>query len=149
MVFIKIFYIILIYYNSLFFQEFIKNNSLFNLNIHTSDTTSLPFWDDFSINNNNNKWSKYDNKSIRNYGNNNAPSINVIEFDGLDSYGTPYNHTNGYGESDVLISSPINIENYINNNTIYMSFFWNFNINGELPDYQDSLKLEFLNSNQI
>ncbi len=151
MVFIKIFYIILIYYNSLFFQEFTKNNSLFNLNIHTSDTTSLPFWDDFSINNNNNnnKWSKYDNKSIRNYGNNNAPSINVIEFDGLDSYGTPYNHTNGYGESDVLISSPINIENYINNNTIYMSFFWNFNINGELPDYQDSLKLEFLNSNQI
>ena len=148
MVFIKIFYIILIYYNSLFFQGFITNNYLFNLNIHTSDTTSLPFWDDFSIINTNNKWSKYDNKSIKNYGNNNAPSINVIEFDGLDSYGTPYNHTNGYGESDVLISSAINIENYINNNTIYMSFFWNFNINGELPDYQDSLKLEFLNSNQ-
>lgn len=148
MVFIKIFYIILIYYNSLFFQGFITNNYLFNLNIHTSDTTSLPFWDDFSINNTNNKWSKFDNKSIKNYGNNNAPSINVIEFDGLDSYGTPYNHTNGYGESDVLISSAINIENYINNNTIYMSFFWNFNINGELPDYQDSLKLEFLNSNQ-
>ena len=148
MVFIKIFYIILIYYNSLFFQGFITNNYLFNLNIHTSDTTSLPFWDDFSINNTNNKWSKFDNKSIKNYGNNNAPSINVIEFDGLDSFGTPYNHTNGYGESDVLISSAINIENYINNNTIYMSFFWNFNINGELPDYQDSLKLEFLNSNQ-
>ena len=148
MVFIKIFYIILIYYNSLFFQGFITNNYLFNLNIHTSDTTSLPFWDDFSIINTNNKWSKYDNKSIKNYGNNNAPSINVIEFDGLDSFGTPYNHTNGYGESDVLISSAINIENYINNNTIYMSFFWNFNINGELPDYQDSLKLEFLNSNQ-
>ncbi len=148
MVFIKIFYIILIYYNSLFFKGFITNNYQFNHNIHTSDTTSLPFWDDFSINNTN-KWSKYDNKSIKNYGNNNAPSINVIEFDGLDSYGNPYNHTNGYGESDVLISSTINIENYINNNTIYMSFFWNFNINGELPDYQDSLKLEFLNSNQI
>ena len=149
MVFIKIFYIILIYYNSLFFKGFTTNNYQSNHNIHTSDTTLLPFWDDFSINNTNNKWSKYDSKSIKNYGNNNAPSINVIEFDGLDSYGTPYNHTNGYGESDVLISSPINIENYINNNTIHMSFFWNFNINGELPDYQDSLKLEFLNSNQI
>ena len=157
MIYIKIFYIILINIHSLFIQGFINNNNnnnnnnnLFNLNTHISDTTSLPFWDDFSANNsNNNRWLIFDRKSIKNYGNNNAPSINVIEFDGLDSYGSPYSHLNGYGESDVLMSSPINIENYINNKTIYMSFFWNFNINGELPDYQDSLKLEFLNSNQI
>ena len=28
-----------------------------------------------------------------------------------------------------------------------MSFFWNYNINGEFPDYEDSIKLEFLNKN--
>ena len=33
-----------------------------------------------------------------------------------------------------------------NNQTVFMSFYWNFNINGEYPDYQDSIKLEFMSS---
>ena len=45
----------------------------------------LPFWDDFSKNKiDDNNWSFYDDISLRNYNNNNAPSLNVIELDGLD-----------------------------------------------------------------
>ena len=116
---------------------------------HTLDTISIPFWDDFSRSDSikNNLWSLYENISIKDYYNIKAPSLNVIEFDGLNKGGIPYNNEDGYGVSDILESDKINLISYNLSDSLYLSFYWNYNINGELPDNEDSLKIDFLNQN--
>ena len=99
----KILFLILLSKSSLFCQDFISvkiNENIFSN--HTNDTIHLPFWDDFSKNKiDDNNWSFYDDISIRNYNNNNAPSLNVIELDGLDADGNPYNEIYEQGVSAV------------------------------------------------
>ena len=75
----------------------LKNQRIYNSN-HSLDTINLPFWEDFSGSNeiNNIRWSEYENVLIKDYYNNNSPSINVIEFNGIDNNGKPYFHSNGY-----------------------------------------------------
>ena len=88
--------------------------------------------DDFSKNKiDDNNWSFYDDISLRNYNNNNAPSLNVIELDGLDADGNPYNEIYEQGVSDIIISDIINLKDKKDEDSIFMSFFWNYNINGE------------------
>ena len=128
----------------------LENHRIYNSN-HSLDTIKLPFWEDFSGSNeiNNTRWSEYENVLIKDYYNSNSPSINVIEFNGIDNNGTPYFHSNGYGESDVITSDIITLEEYKTDNSLYFSFFWNFNINGEYPDYEDTLKLQFYSNSDI
>lgn len=123
--------------------------SKINLSNHSLENIELPIWDDFSSSNklNNLFWSEGDNVSVKDYFNIDAPSINVIEFDGLNNDGSPYSNDSGYGVCDVLVSDKINLSSKSLEDSIYLSFFWNFNINGEFPDYEDSLKIDFLNKN--
>ena len=118
-----------------------------NFSNHSVENINLPIWDDFSSSDilNNLFWSEGENISINDYYNTDAPSINVIEFDGLNNSGSPYNNESGYGVCDVLISDEINLKSKSVKDSIYLSFFWNFNINGEFPDYEDTLKVDFLN----
>ena len=120
-----------------------------NFSNHSVENINLPIWDDFSSSDilNNLFWSEGENISINDYYNTDAPSINVIEFDGLNNSGSPYNNESGYGVCDVLISDEINLKSKSVKDSIYLSFFWNFNINGEFPDYEDTLKVDFLNEN--
>ncbi|MDG2342510.1 MAG: hypothetical protein P8L24_05550, partial [Cytophagales bacterium] len=122
-----------------------------NYSSHSLDTILIPFWDDFSGSDSieNNIWSVYENLSVKDYYNINAPSLNVIEFDGLNKYGIPYNYENGYGVSDILESDKINLNNFNLQDSLYLSFYWNYNINGELPDNEDSLKVGFLDKNNV
>ena len=149
---IKVFFYLLFYTSICNGQKFkiykLNNNNFSN---HEIDTIKLPFWEDFSSFNfpNDNNWSKSENIKIKNYNNNYSPSINIVEFDGTDNNGKAYQHASGYGISDELISDIINLNNFNERDSIYMSFFWNFNINGEYPDYQDTLKLMFLNKFDI
>ncbi len=112
------------------------------------DSIELPFWDDFSSSKtvNNSLWSNSENILIKDYHNIDAPSKNVILFDGIDKNGNPYDHEIGYGISDIIISDIINLDKLLLNDSVYLSFYWRFNINGELPDYEDSLFVDFLNS---
>ena len=123
--------------------------SKINLSNHSLENIELPIWDDFSSSNklNNLFWSEGDNVSVKDYFNIDAPSINVIEFDGLNNDGSPYSNDSGYGVCDVLVSDKINLSSKNLGDSLYLSFFWNFNINGEFPDYEDSLKIDFLNIN--
>jgi len=116
------------------------------LSNHSLESIELPIWDDFSSSNNLNNlfWSEGDDISIKDYFNVDAPSINVIEFDGLNKDGFPYNNDSGYGICDELVSDKINLSSKSLEDSVYLSFFWNFNINGEFPDYEDSLKIDFL-----
>ena len=120
-----------------------------NLSNHSLESIDLPIWDDFSSSNklNNLFWSEGENVSIKDYLNVDAPSINIIEFDGLNKDGFPFNNDSGYGICDELVSDKINLSSKSLEDSVYLSFFWNFNINGEFPDYEDSLKIDFLNKN--
>ena len=103
-----------------------------NYSNHSLDTILIPFWDDFSGSDSieNNIWSIYENLSVKDYYNINAPSLNVIEFDGLNKDGIPYNYENGYGVSDILESDKINLNNFNLKDSLYLSFYWNYNFNG-------------------
>jgi hypothetical protein len=81
------------------------------------------------------------------------PTIGVITFDGTDEMGTPYDFENPFtfGLADVFTSKPINLELKPNNqpyeikDSIYLSFFYQAEGNGDYPQPGDSLLLEFYN----
>ena len=125
-------------------KKFIRNTNF------TLDTIQLPIWEDFSSYESkvgNNIWNASNNVSVNNYSNNFSPSINVLILDGTDENGDSYNYINNFGKADSLCSDIINLDSYQINDKLYLSFYWNYNINGEFPDYEDSIKLEFYNKN--
>lgn len=73
------------------------------------------------------------------------PTIGVATLDGLNEYGFPYNNNNTftYGDADKLTSKPINMEGLSEADSVYLSFFFEGRGNGESPDLNDSLILEF------
>jgi hypothetical protein len=122
---------------------------------------SLPFWDDFS-------WTAVDNKgdTVRNYPvdslwvNNfrvwindglglNPPSVNVASLNGLDSAdNSPYSdQTIATGFRDTLVSQPIKLNEVASGerNSVYLSFFYQWSGNGEPPDANDYLRVDFKN----
>jgi hypothetical protein len=106
---------------------------------------SLPFLDDFSQANiypNLNLW-----EDINVYVNSNFPdnpiSYGVATFDGLDSTGTPYNFAvpTSYGPADTLTSKQIDLTTI--NDSVFLSFYYQPQGNGNKPEARDSLRLEF------
>ena len=83
-----------------------------NYTNHKLDEIVLPFWDDFSSSNqlDDKFWSNSENISIKDFDNINAPSKNILLFDGIDKNGLPYDNSGGYGTSDI-ISDIINMKN--------------------------------------
>lgn len=112
---------------------------------------SLPFWDDFSTSTiipSSNLWLNGNQVRISNGTGENAPSINVAIFDGVDANGSPYNANSIInGKTDSLVSHPISLValDASQTDSVYLSFFWQVTGNGELPDEEDSLSLEFKN----
>ncbi len=122
---------------------------------------SLPFWDDFSFtpvddpgNANSNDpldsiWMNSQSVWINRGIGVNAPSINVATFDGLNEEGLPYSAdilANGY--RDALTSQLIDLSEskvaVAERNTVYLSFAYQWQGNGEPPDPNDFLQLEML-----
>lgn len=122
----------------------------------------LPFWDDFSftpVDDTTSALSNYpvDSLWVNNYTvwiNNglgvNPPSVNVATFDGLDSAFLPYSDqvlTNGLRDS--LVSQAIKLGEpdvtVGERNSVYLSFFYQWQGNGEAPDPADYLQVEFKN----
>ncbi|MEQ1585607.1 MAG: T9SS type A sorting domain-containing protein [Cyclobacteriaceae bacterium] len=121
----------------------------------TQDITpiTLPFWDDFSA-----VRDGYVNPVTWEYGQSvwvnsgmsiNAPSLNVATLDGLDSLGKPYNVNDvlAKGFADKLISAPIRMDlpTATERLAIALTFFYEFQGNGEPPDAGDLLSLSFKN----
>ncbi len=116
----------------------------------TADTTlALPFWEDFAQ-------TKETPDSIRwRYGSDvyvndglaiNPPTYNVATLDGLRGDGTAYDIANEIvGETDSLVSQKIDLSGLGLSDNVFMSFYWQAGGNGELPDDDDSLSLQFLN----
>jgi hypothetical protein len=142
--------------NSLLF-----NQSQTNTSIDRRVAFELPFLDDFyplNIYPDVNFWMDslvYVNATLPDA----PPTIGVATFDGLNAKGQPYSFlTDDYGVADILTSVPINLGGLLNENNVYLSFFWQPQGLGEAPDFeggdvrnQDSLVVEFkdLNGNYV
>jgi len=107
---------------------------------------SLPFVDDFSqhyLYPNLNLWEDFDV-----FINSNLPiypvTYGVATFDGLDSTGTPYNFAlpNSYGLADQLTSQQIDLTPPVMD-SVFLSFYYQPQGNGNRPNPEDSLRLEF------
>jgi hypothetical protein len=126
---------------------------------------TLPFFDDFSkpyINPNlkeiypdTNRWENSYTVWVNEGLGINAPTINVVSFDGLDSIGVPYNATeifvNGFTDSlvsraiDISETASINPVSIAERNSVFLSFYYQWEGNGEAPDADDYLEVQFKN----
>jgi hypothetical protein len=106
---------------------------------------TLPFIDDFSQRNifpDPALWEDMDA-----YVNSNFPdnpiTYGVATLDGLDYTGYPYNFSNpiSYGLADHLTSQPIDLSSVVD--SVYLSFYYQPQGNGNKPEPKDSLRLEF------
>lgn len=157
---------------SLFAQEQLKPLSgNFNLpaipnhKLSSSKTTSLtpldlPFFDDFSYAYNSpypssNNW--LDSNAYVNTGFAIAPiTLGVATFDGLNKKGYPYsiNAPVSYsGVADTLTSRPINLKatsthTYVTADSVFLTFYYQAEGNGDAPESNDSLSVDFWKPNQ-
>jgi hypothetical protein len=86
----------------------------------------------------------------------NAPTINVVTFDGLDASGQPFNATeiflNGFTDSlvskpiDMSETAPVNPVSAAERNSVFLSFYYQWKGNGEAPDADDYLQVQFRNA---
>ena len=76
-----------------------------------------------------------------------APNIGVAVLEGLDATGYPYDFsfTSSYGPADTLESVEVNLQD---KEGVVLSFFYQPEGNGEFPDPEDSLILEFYHPGQ-
>ena len=119
---------------------------------------SLPFWDDFSQSMTTElgfpipdtlKWLPSSQNTRVNSGLPiDPPTVGVASFDGIQLNGAPYSTGEVDDASDSLVSRPINLAavSETNRNSVYFSFYWQRQGNGEFPDTGDSLRLQFLTS---
>jgi hypothetical protein len=71
-------------------------------------------------------------------------SLGVVTFDGLDEHGYPYAiGTNTSNWADVLTSKPLDLSSYDASDSVYLSFLYQAEGFGDLPEPSDSLVLEF------
>jgi hypothetical protein len=108
----------------------------------------LPFFDDFSRPSfwlDTLLWEPGGGVHVNNTAALNPPSKGVVTLDGLDFAGNPYNRnsTITQGATDTLTSRPVNLSAYQAADSLYLSFFWQAQGLGEMPDATDSLRLEF------
>ncbi len=115
---------------------------------------ALPFWDDFSFNvkngyPNETLW-EVDSKSVgvNNGSGINPPTIYVATFDGNDALGKPYSPDPlAKGNADVMTSRPLKLGDVVSANraSVFLSFFYQFEGNGDAPESGDILSLLFKN----
>jgi len=119
-----------------------------------SDTLQLPVIDDFSgpgIFPNPEIWEPHNTVFISPGYAANAPTVGMATFDGLDATGNPYDNSQAtlYSATDTLESKNINLFDDNNGNqytpadNITLSFYYQRRGLGDVPEYGDSLSLEF------
>ncbi|MDN5213832.1 T9SS type A sorting domain-containing protein [Fulvivirgaceae bacterium BMA12] len=136
----------------------IKQEKNTHLNHRQARTTqdgplALPFWDDFSTSHkfpDTALWLGSQNVSISRGAGIQPPTFNVATFDGTDANGNVYSENEiSVGLADSLLSKPIDLSGIGLNfqNTVYLSFFWQLEGFGEIPDPEDSIRLQFRDVN--
>lgn len=121
--------------------------------VYSQQALNLPFFEDFSTSSSRPDpalWVDGSGVFINNTFPVNHPSVNVATFDGLTLTGRPYSYngtqTTQNGPTDTLTSRAINLGGYSLADSVYFSFYWQRKGLGEIPDAEDSLRLQFLGS---
>jgi hypothetical protein len=135
-----------------------RNHNSLRINASERDSTQIeiPFWDDFSRSTflpDSALWFLDDGTaSISQSLGINPPTVNVAVFDGWNSKGTPYSTlVEEIGPADSLVSRFIDLSS-INPQvwpTLYISFFWQKRGQGEIPDSEDSIRLQVMTSENV
>ncbi len=118
-----------------------------------SAALNLPFWDDFSTytgSPDTSLWMAGSGVYVNRTHGINPPTLGVATFDGATANGGLYStDPNAIGLADTLVSKPILLGNILpaEANSVYLSFFWEYEGAQELPDAEDSLRLQFLDQN--
>lgn len=118
----------------------------FTSNQKIQSQNTLPFWDDFSQGIDTLKWTSSGASYTETIGNN-APSIGMVLFNGVDSNGYPYSfQTRDIGQTDVFTSKPFNLSQLSSSakNNLFLSFFWQAGGKAEAPDSSDEFVLQIL-----
>ncbi|MCB0380210.1 MAG: T9SS type A sorting domain-containing protein [Flavobacteriales bacterium] len=122
-----------------------ENLSIFKNDFSSKKALTLPFIDDFSQQHYYPDASKWENNNV--YINSsypvNPPSYGVATFDGLDSTGYPYNFLvpTAHGIADYLTSKVIDLT--VVTDSVFLSFYYQPQGIGNLPQSNDSLRLDF------
>ncbi len=134
-------------YNPVVAAKYKELKSRHNKKSAVIDTIALPFFDDFS------KPTVYPDSAlwIDNFAfiNNSYPrapiSVGVAIMDGIDSTGYPYNFisTATNEKADYLTSKPIDLSSYVASDSVYLSFYYQAQGLGDVPETKDSLILDF------
>lgn len=121
-------------------------------NKNPTNFLTLPFVDDFSENigyPNPDLWQDNDvyiNRTISGQ----SPTIGVATFDGLNASGRAYNELSiTHGGADTLTSQPIDLGSLTAADQVGLSFFLQPKGFGDKPEFEDSIVVEFLNSNMV
>lgn len=117
-----------------------------------STTLSLPFWDDFSFTPGNvpldSLWLNSGSVYVGNGIGKNPPSIGVASLDGVKADGLGY-IGGSVGMTDALTSCPIDLSVLTVSDEVFLSFYYQFAGNGEIPEEEDSLRVEMLNADSV
>jgi hypothetical protein len=116
-------------------------------NTRTQNKNSIPFWDDFSKGIDTLKWQIGGVSYTETIGNQ-APSLGMILFNGVDKNGRPYSfQIRDQGESDFLTSKAFDLSTLsaTQKTSLYLSFYWQAGGKAEVPDVNDELVLQVLN----
>lgn len=120
-----------------------------------STQLELPFWDDFSRSSffpDTTHWFvETGTSTISASLGIDPPTINVAVFDGWNTQGSPYGSLDleeGFGDS--LVSKFIDLTkvNPALRETVYISFFWQKEGRGEIPDDPDFIRLQLMDSDK-
>lgn len=111
---------------------------------------NLPFFDDFSTYiglADTSLWLNQSGILVNTEFGINPISYGVATFDGYDQFGEPYEFStvelDAVGLTDSLVSKPINLATWLPADSLYLSFFWQHQGLGEMPDLVDSLRVQF------
>ncbi|MDX2197116.1 MAG: T9SS type A sorting domain-containing protein [Cytophagales bacterium] len=125
-----------------------------NTIIVTDTLVNLPFFDEFSTylgQPDIKKWEKQGGTYVNNSYTLSPPSANAATFDGLKWNGTPYDSVNisTSGPTDKLVTLPLDLSSFENKDSLYFSFYWQFQGNGNRPEISanDRLALLFKTAN--
>ena len=144
--------------------RFLQILLLFPLVLSGQTTLTLPFIEDFSAYTGDPDTLKFANEGgvyINNHFANSQKSRNTATFDGLNQFGEPYKQIpaggnanfSQNGETDYLLSLPINLDGLNQTDSLLFSFWWQKGgisnlLQPELED-GDSLQLYFLDKDSI
>jgi hypothetical protein len=109
-------------------------------------STTIPFWDDFSIGIQASKWIAKGASYTETIGNK-APTLGMALFNGVDELGRAYSlQQKDQGESDYLTTVPLDLSGIdaAQKNSLFLSFYWQAGGKAEIPDSNDRLTLQVL-----